>query len=150
MRERATLAVHGQQVRSGRDHPGFSRSSGAAANSGRKVGVSRMARGRKLERRAEKWEPVFRKNDATTKTWSGLRDSEIAQSALDRRRIGIALAALAWLAACGQPQKHNSAENEFNAWANQMEHASPNGQAAAPDFEEPANVMERVTPANTQ
>jgi hypothetical protein len=68
----------------------------------------------------------------------------------DRRRIGIALAALAWLAACSQPQKHNSAENEFNAWANQMEHASPNGQATAPDFEEPANVMERVTPANTQ
>jgi hypothetical protein len=67
-----------------------------------------------------------------------------------RRRTGIALASLAALAACSQPQRHNSAENEFNAWANQMEHSTANGQAAAPDFEEPANVMERVTPANTQ
>jgi hypothetical protein len=68
----------------------------------------------------------------------------------DQRRIGFAFWALALLAACSQPQKHNSAENEFNAWANQMEQSSANGQAAAPDFEEPANVMERVTPANTQ
>jgi hypothetical protein len=67
-----------------------------------------------------------------------------------RRRIGIALVALAALAACSQPQRHNSAENEFNAWANQMEHESRNGQAAAPDFEEPANIMERVTPATGQ
>jgi len=69
---------------------------------------------------------------------------------LDRGRIGIALAALASLAACSQPQRHNSAENEFNAWADQMERSYANGTAAAPDFEEPANVMERVAPANTQ
>jgi hypothetical protein len=61
----------------------------------------------------------------------------------------IALAALALLAGCGQTQRHNSAENEFNAWADQLERAKANGQAAAPvDFEEPANVMERVVPAN--
>jgi hypothetical protein len=35
-----------------------------------------------LEHRAEKWKPVFRKNDATTKAWSGERDSEIALAAL--------------------------------------------------------------------
>ena len=64
----------------------------------------------------------------------------------DRRRIGLAFWALALLAACSQPQRHNSAENEFNAWANQVEHSSANGAAAAPDFEEPANVMERVAP----
>ena len=68
----------------------------------------------------------------------------------DRRRIGLALVALAALAACSQHQHHNSAENEFNAWADQMERAYANGTAAAPDFEEPANVLERATPANTQ
>jgi hypothetical protein len=35
-----------------------------------------------LEHRAEKWEPVFRENDATTKTWSGNRDSQFALAAL--------------------------------------------------------------------
>jgi hypothetical protein len=31
-----------------------------------------------IKHRAEKWEPVFRDNDAATKTWSVLRDLEIA------------------------------------------------------------------------
>ena len=66
-----------------------------------------------------------------------------------RRRIAIGLALLGWLAACGQPHRHNSAENEFTAWANDVENQSANGQAD-PDFEEPANIMARVVPANSQ
>jgi|KBSMisStandDraft_5_1062788.scaffolds.fasta_scaffold928892_2 hypothetical protein len=59
------------------------------------------------------------------------------------------LAALALLAGCGHSQRHNSAENEFNAWANGVEHEGANDQAnATVDFEEPTNVMERVVPAN--
>ena len=59
----------------------------------------------------------------------------------------VLLAGLALLAGCGGPQRHNSAENEFNAWANDIEQRSANGQAPR-DFEEPANVMVRVPPAN--
>jgi ABC-type glycerol-3-phosphate transport system substrate-binding protein len=67
----------------------------------------------------------------------------------DRRRAGIALAALALLAGCSQPHRHNSAENEFTAWANDVERESANSQVN-PDFEEPANVMARIVPANAQ
>jgi uncharacterized lipoprotein YajG len=63
-------------------------------------------------------------------------------------RIGVVLAALALLAGCSEPSRHNSAENEFTAWANDVERDSANGQAT-PDFEEPANVMARVVPANS-
>jgi hypothetical protein len=66
-----------------------------------------------------------------------------------RRRIAIALAALAWLAGCAPGQ--DPAEREFNAWANQIERdkaADPaNAQA---DFDEPSNILERVVPANAQ
>jgi CheY-like chemotaxis protein len=34
------------------------------------------------------WAPVFRKNDATTKRWSGQRDSEIALAALEGGTLG--------------------------------------------------------------
>jgi hypothetical protein len=64
---------------------------------------------------------------------------------VDRHRIGFVLAAMALLAGCA-PQKHNSAENEFNAWAAQVERDRANGQGV--DFTEPANVMARVVPAN--
>jgi ABC-type glycerol-3-phosphate transport system substrate-binding protein len=67
----------------------------------------------------------------------------------DRRRIRIALAALALLAGCSQAARHNSAENEFTAWANEVEREDANRQTI-PDFEEPANVMARVVPANGQ
>ena len=66
----------------------------------------------------------------------------------NRRRLGMGLA-LALLAACGQHQRHNSAENEFTAWANHVEREDANNQAT-PDFEEPANVMDRATPANAR
>ena len=62
------------------------------------------------------------------------------------RRVAIGLAALALLAGCGQPVRHNEAENEFTAWANDVERESANEQAS-PDFEEPANIMERALPA---
>jgi outer membrane biogenesis lipoprotein LolB len=65
---------------------------------------------------------------------------------VDRHRARIALAAVALLASCGAPQRHNSAENEFNAWAGQQERAQANGQSV--DFDEPVNVMDRVVPAN--
>jgi hypothetical protein len=39
-------------------------------------------RQKKLEHRAEKWIPVFGKNDATTKSWSEMPDSEIGRLAL--------------------------------------------------------------------
>ena len=69
----------------------------------------------------------------------------------ERRRIAIALATLAWLAGCGQQQKEDSAEREFNAWANQIEQAKARDPAnAQADFEEPANILERVVPANAQ
>jgi ABC-type glycerol-3-phosphate transport system substrate-binding protein len=67
----------------------------------------------------------------------------------DRRRIRIALTALALLAGCSQAPRHNSAENEFTAWANEVEREDANRQTI-PDFEEPANVMARVVPANAQ
>jgi outer membrane murein-binding lipoprotein Lpp len=68
-----------------------------------------------------------------------------------RRHIGAMLVALTLLAGCSHSQRHNSAENEFNAWANGVEHESANGQAnATVDFEEPTNVMARVVPANAQ
>jgi hypothetical protein len=70
-------------------------------------------------------------------------------SAGHRRRIGIMLAALALLAGCNESQKQDSAEREFNAWANDVERQGGNGQAAV-DFEEPANVMARVIPTNAQ
>lgn len=66
-----------------------------------------------------------------------------------RLRIGLALASLASLAACSQPHRHNSAENEFTAWANDVERDSANAQRN-PDFEEPANIMARVVPGNGQ
>ena len=62
--------------------------------------------------------------------------------------LAIGLAASAPLAGCDQPLRHNSAENEFTAWANEVERDSANRQAT-PDFEEPANVMARVVPANS-
>ena len=68
----------------------------------------------------------------------------------DRRRIGIGLAASALLMACGASPRHNSAENEFTAWANHVERTSAKNQSI-PDFEEPANVMDRAPPtANGQ
>ena len=66
-----------------------------------------------------------------------------------RRRIAIGLALLVCLAACDESHRHNSAENEFTAWANEVENQSANGQAD-PDFEEPANIMARIVPANSQ
>jgi outer membrane biogenesis lipoprotein LolB len=69
----------------------------------------------------------------------------------DRRRIAIGLAALALLAACSQPREQDQAEREFNAWANQVEQANDNDPAnGSVDFEEPANVLARVVPANAQ
>jgi hypothetical protein len=63
----------------------------------------------------------------------------------------LALAAVALTAGCGGPPRHAPAENEFNAWAAQVEHESANGQANAPvDLEEPRNVMDRVVPANSR
>ena len=64
------------------------------------------------------------------------------------RRL-VLLAALALSGGCSHSQRHNSAENEFNAWANGVEHESANGQGnATVDFEEPTNVLDRVVPAN--
>ena len=63
------------------------------------------------------------------------------------RRIETLLAALALLAGCEGTRGHNSAENEFTAWANGVEAADANGQQI-PDFEEPANVMARTGAAN--
>ena len=65
----------------------------------------------------------------------------------DRRRIAIGLAGLALLAGCGAAGRHNSAENEFTAWANDVEREDANGQAI-PDFEEPANIMARTGGGN--
>jgi len=68
-----------------------------------------------------------------------------------RNRRLVPLAVLALLAGCSPAQRHNSAENEFNAWANGVEQQRANGQANATiDFEEPSNVMQRVVPANAQ
>jgi hypothetical protein len=73
----------------------------------------------------------------------------MASTSKSKRRL-VLLAALALLGACNHSQRHNSAENEFNAWANGVEHQGANGQAnATVDFEEPTNVMERVVPANS-
>lgn len=66
----------------------------------------------------------------------------------DRRRALLALAALALLGACSPPQGHNAAENEFTAWANDVEREDANGQAT-PDFEEPSNILARAVPANS-
>jgi hypothetical protein len=64
------------------------------------------------------------------------------------RRLAI-FAALALLAGCSHSQRHNSAENEFNAWANGVEHLPAKDQAnATVDFEEPTNVMARTAPPN--
>jgi len=60
-----------------------------------------------------------------------------------RSRIGIGLAAIALLAGCGGQPRHNAAENEFTAWANQVEREDANAQTI-PDFEEPANIMTRT------
>jgi hypothetical protein len=69
----------------------------------------------------------------------------------DLPRIAIALAALALLAGCDRTLKQDKAEQEFNAWANQVEQANANDQSnAAVDFEEPSNVLARVVPANRQ
>jgi ABC-type glycerol-3-phosphate transport system substrate-binding protein len=73
----------------------------------------------------------------------------VPTSSIYRRRRAALLAALLLLAGCGGPQRHNSAENEFNAWANDVERQDANGQAQA-DFEEPANVMARAAPANAR
>jgi ABC-type glycerol-3-phosphate transport system substrate-binding protein len=64
-----------------------------------------------------------------------------------RRRTVLALAASVLLAACSQTQRHNAAENEFTAWADEVERTSANGQTI-PDFEEPANVLDRTVRAN--
>ena len=69
--------------------------------------------------------------------------------ALATKHLRFALAALILPAGCGQPRQHAPAENEFNAWADQVENESANGQAPA-DLEEPANILDRVVPANTQ
>ncbi|MBV9883088.1 MAG: hypothetical protein JO276_08775 [Sphingomonadaceae bacterium] len=76
----------------------------------------------------------------------------MAQAKAGRRRLRwLALAAAVLTSACGGPPQHAAAENEFNAWADQVEHESANGQANAPvDLEEPRNVLDRVTPANTR
>jgi len=66
-----------------------------------------------------------------------------------RRRVGIGFALVALLASCGQPHRHNSAENEFTAWANDVERDSANRQTS-PDFEEPANILARAAPANAR
>jgi hypothetical protein len=71
-----------------------------------------------------------------------------SSSAFRRRRI-LLFATMALLAGCDSRPKHNSAENEFNAWANDVERGSANGQAPG-DFEEPTNVMARTAPANGQ
>ena len=64
------------------------------------------------EHRAEEWAPVFRVDDATTGNWSQLRDSGVAQLALEEvrdasrsamrcwRRISAVLLAPALLAGC--------------------------------------------------
>lgn len=68
-----------------------------------------------------------------------------------RRRIAIGLAALALLAGCNRPFKQDSAEREFNAWANQVEQANDNDPAnGTVGFDEPSNVLARVVPANAQ
>jgi len=69
-------------------------------------------------------------------------------SRTNRRRIGIGLAALALLAGCGEALKQDSAEREFNAWANQIEQS--NQANGAVDFEEPSNILARVVPGNGQ
>jgi hypothetical protein len=71
-----------------------------------------------------------------------------ATGAYRRGRI-VLFAALALLAGCGGAQRHNSAENEFNAWANGVEREGANGHRSA-DFEEPANIMDRGGPGNAQ
>jgi hypothetical protein len=69
----------------------------------------------------------------------------------DRGRIAIGLAALALLATCNEPATQDSAEREFNAWANQIEQANDHDPAnGTVDFEEPSNVLARVVPANGQ
>jgi spermidine/putrescine-binding protein len=65
-----------------------------------------------------------------------------------RRRIGLGLAGLALLAGCGKALKHDPAEREFNAWANQIEQS--NQANGAVDFEEPSNILARVVPDNAQ
>lgn len=45
------------------------------------VADSRRDAARAFEHRAEKWEPVFRKNDAATRRWSRLRNSGITRPA---------------------------------------------------------------------
>jgi hypothetical protein len=68
-----------------------------------------------------------------------------------RRRIAIGLAALALLAGCSRPLRQDSAEREFNAWANQVQQANDKDPAnGSVDFEEPSNVLARVVPANGQ
>ena len=72
----------------------------------------------------------------------------MARTQIARRgRLGVGLAAFALLAGCGAPGRHNSAENEFTAWANDVEREDANGQTT-PDFEEPANIMARTNAAN--
>ena len=66
-------------------------------------------------------------------------------------RAAAAIAALAMLAGCSQPAQQDSAEREFNAWANQIEQANGDDPAnSSVDFEEPSNVLARVVPANSQ
>ena len=73
----------------------------------------------------------------------------MAWTSTGNRRSLALLAALALMAGCSPAQRHNSAENEFNAWANGVERESANGEGnATVDFEEPSNVMARVVPAN--
>lgn len=74
----------------------------------------------------------------------------MARASRGKRRF-VLLAALALVTGCSNSQRHNSAENEFNAWANGVERENANGQANATlDFAEPSNVMQRVVPANAQ
>jgi hypothetical protein len=44
-------------------------------------------RGASLKHRAEKWEPVFRQNDAATKNYCGSRDSDFARAAVGSRQL---------------------------------------------------------------
>lgn len=69
----------------------------------------------------------------------------------DPRRVWFALAVSALLCGCGGGQGHDSAEREFNDWANQVEQDNQaNGANGAVDLEEPSNILARVVPGNGQ
>jgi hypothetical protein len=62
--------------------------------------------------------------------------------------VWIGLAALTLLGGCGPEHQQDSAEREFNAWANQVE--QDNQANGSVDFEEPSNILARVVPRNGQ